>query len=89
MLSVAFGDERAEHGLAFVEGEEVFCDLCGGFVEGGGLDEEVENCGQDLGGEDGGVDFDLGEFGVGEEEGNVEIADMGVVVGCYAAVVWK
>ena len=75
--------------MAFVEREEVFEYLGGGVVEGGGFDEEVEDRRQDLGGEDGGVDFDLGEFGVGEEEGDVEISDMGVVVGCYAAVVWK
>ena len=42
-----------------------------------------------MGGEDGGIDFNLGEFGVGEEEGDVEVANMGVVVGCYAAVVGK
>lgn len=61
------GYEIAEERLALVQREEVFGDLVGGWVEGGGLEEEVEDCGEDLGGLHGEVDFDLGEFGVGED----------------------
>lgn len=60
-------DEVADERLALIHGEEVFGDLVGGWVEGGGLEEEVEDCGEDLGGLDGEVDFDWREFGVRED----------------------
>lgn len=60
-------DELADEGLPLVHGEEVLGDLMGGWVEGGGLEEEVEDRGEDLSGLDGEVNFDLREFGVGED----------------------
>ena len=57
----------ADEGLAFVLVEEVGGDVCVLGVDGFGLDEEVEDCGEDLGRLDGEVDFDWREFGVRED----------------------
>lgn len=59
------GDDWADDGLAFVEGEEVGCGLGGVFGEGVGGDEEVEDCREDLNGGHGGVEFDWGDVWVG------------------------
>lgn len=51
-------DERTDHRLAFVEREQVLEDLHSLVVGGRGLDEEIQDRGQDLGGEDFVVDLD-------------------------------
>lgn len=71
----------ADEGLAFVLVDEVGSDICVLGVEGFGLDEEVENCGEDG---DGGCvcgDLHAGEERVVEDEGDLEVADVWVLVG--------
>jgi hypothetical protein len=60
MLAALLGDEGAEQGLALVEGKQVLEDLHRAFVDGVGFDEDVEDGGKELGGEDGAVDLDGG-----------------------------
>ena len=59
------GDDWAEDGLAFVQGEEIADGAGAVFVEGAGVFEEVEDCGEDLYRGDGGVELDGWETRVG------------------------
>lgn len=81
LAAVVGGFVGADEGLAFVLVEEVRSDVRVLGVEGFGLDEEVEDCGED--GDGGSVCGDLHawEEGVVEDEGDLEVADVWVLVG--------
>lgn len=64
---LVFRNEVADERLALVHGEEISGDLLRGWVEGRSLEEEVEDCWEDLGGLNREINFDLWEFGVGED----------------------
>lgn len=81
LAAVVGGFVGADEGLAFVLVEEVRSDVGVLGVEGFGLDEKVEDCGEDG---DGGCvcgDLHAWEERVVEDEGDLEVADVWVLVG--------
>lgn len=67
LLAVVLGDKFAYHRLALVHREQISNDLIRLLVNRGGFDEEIEDRGENLGGKDSIIDFDLGKLRVREE----------------------
>ena len=89
LLAVLLGDQGPNHRLAFVEGQHVLGRAGGRVPQRGGFDQEIQDRWHDLVRDHRRRDLDGGKVGVREHDGNLEAADMRIVVGSDAAVIGK